>query len=45
MTQEFVKRFTEKFQLMLFGIDVIIGSDGRHLIIDCNYFSSYNGLD
>lgn len=30
---------------MLFGIDVIITKDGRHLIIDCNYFSSYNGLE
>ena len=30
---------------MLFGIDVIITADNKHLVIDCNYFSSYNGID
>ena len=30
---------------MLFGVDVIITPDGRHLVIDCNYFSSYKGID
>jgi hypothetical protein len=30
---------------MLFGIDIIITADGRHLIIDCNYFSSYTGME
>ena len=29
----------------LFGIDVIITKDGRHLVIDCNYFSSYTGIE
>ena len=44
-TADFIKQFTAKFQMMLFGIDVIITKDGRHLVIDCNYFSSYNGLE
>lgn len=45
LSDQFVKIFTEKFQLLLFGIDIIITKDGRHLVIDCNYLSSYSGID
>lgn len=31
--------------MLLFGIDVIVTKDGRHLVIDCNYFSSYTGIE
>lgn len=43
-TETFIRKFTEKFDLYLYGVDVIITKDGRHLVIDCNYFSSYRGL-
>ena len=28
----------------LYGIDVVVSDDGIHHVIDCNYFSSYNGI-
>jgi hypothetical protein len=43
-TAEFIALFTDKFKMLLFGIDVIITKEGRHLVIDCNYFSSYTGI-
>ena len=29
----------------MYGVDVIITKEGKHLIIDCNYFSSYTNID
>jgi hypothetical protein len=43
--EAFFKRFVPEFSLSLYGVDIVIDSrDGRHLIIDCNYFSSYTGV-
>ena len=44
MTGIFVSNFASSFGLNLFGIDIIITSEGKHLVIDCNYFSSYDNL-
>jgi hypothetical protein len=44
MTGVFVDKFAKLFGLNLFGIDIIITSEGKHLVIDCNYFSSYDNL-
>jgi hypothetical protein len=42
----FFKKFVPEFKLSLYGVDIVIDErDGRHLIIDCNYFSSYTGID
>ena len=45
MTKVFLSKFVEYFDLNLYGIDIIITKDGKHLVIDCNYFSSYGGFD
>ena len=45
MTKVFLSKFVEYFDLNLYGIDIIITKEGRHLVIDCNYFSSYTGFD
>jgi hypothetical protein len=45
MTKVFLSKFVEYFDLNFYGIDIIITKDGRHLVIDCNYFSSYGGFD
>jgi len=42
---EFIKAFSSEFNLMLFGLDIVISDSGKHLIIDCNYFSSYTEFD
>ena len=42
---EFIKAFSYEFNLMLFGLDIVINERGQHLIIDCNYFSSYTEFD
>ena len=31
--------------MYLYGIDIIITKDGKHLVIDCNYLSSYTNLE
>lgn len=37
--------FVERFGITLYGIDILVCEDtGKHLIIDCNYFSSYTGI-
>lgn len=40
-----MKAFVNKLKLYMYGVDVIITSEGKHLIIDCNYFSSYTNID
>ena len=41
-TDIFFKCFVKETNLNLYGVDIIIDErDGRHLIVDCNYFSSY----
>jgi len=41
-TDAFFKVFVKETNLNLFGVDIIVDErDGRHLIVDCNYFSSY----
>ena len=41
-TDVFFKCFVEETNLNLYGVDIIVDErDGRHLIVDCNYFSSY----
>jgi glutathione synthase/RimK-type ligase-like ATP-grasp enzyme len=45
LTKELLAKFTEEFQLYLYGIDIIITKDGKHLVIDCNYLSSYTNLE
>ena len=42
---EFIKAFSSEFNLMLFGLDIVIDESGQHFIIDCNYFSSYTEFD
>lgn len=42
---EFIAAFSAEFNLMLFGIDIVITNEGKHQIIDCNYFSSYTEFD
>ena len=42
---EFCKLFGIEFGLRLFGLDILVGSDDVHYIIDCNYFSSYESFD
>jgi glutathione synthase/RimK-type ligase-like ATP-grasp enzyme len=45
LTKELLAKFTKEFQLYLYGIDIIITKDGKHLVIDCNYLSSYTNLE
>jgi len=42
---EFISAFCAEFNLMLFGLDIVISESGKHHIIDCNYFSSYTEFD
>ena len=37
--------FCKHFELMLCGIDILVTPSGGHLVIDCNYFGSYNGFE
>lgn len=44
-TSLFFKNFVPTFGIALFGVDIIVEEEtGRHLIIDCNYFSSYTNI-
>ena len=44
--QEFFQKFSGFTGLNLYGIDIIVDKrDGRHLVIDCNYFPSYSNVE
>ena len=43
---EFFKAFAPSVSLSLYGVDIVVEkTTGKHLIIDCNYFSSYRGIN
>jgi hypothetical protein len=43
---EFFKAFAPSIGISLYGVDIIVEkATGKHLIVDCNYFSSYRGIN